>query len=251
MQRKALTEAGVKNLRNFNWVEYFKYNNSHLLKLDFGNPGELTEEEKKLITPSIRAFQIGEGSEGKHLSRAVEKYAVRSGYTEYKEIMRWFIVEENRHSQTLKRYMELYGIEPVKGLWIDHVFRLLRKMMGLECEIVVLVTAEMIALSYYTALSGATNSQLLKTICAQMLNDELKHVVLQSDTLHRISKNRNKALNASFRNIRRLLMQATVFVVWNKYKPIFIKGNYTYKKFKKYSMEYLKESINIERTGNI
>lgn len=147
--------------------------------------------------------------------------------------------------------MELYGIEPVKGLWIDHVFRLLRKMMGLECEVVVLVTAEMIALSYYTALSDATNSQLLKTICAQMLRDELRHVVLQSDTLHRISGARNEILNKAVRGIRRLLMRITVFVVWNKYKQVFIKGNYTYKKFKEYSMEYLEESIHIEKTGNI
>jgi len=109
----------------------------------------------------------------------------------------------------------------------------------------------MIALSYYTALSNVTNSQLLKTICKQMLNDELKHVVLQSDTLHRISKNRNKFINGLIRKIRKIVMKITVFVVWNKYKKLFIKGNYTYKKFKMHSMEYLSESINIEKMGKI
>ena len=250
MEKVKLAETKIENLRSFNWIEYFKYNNMHLLKLDFNNT-ELSNEEIELITPSIKAFQIGEGSEGKHLSKVVEKFAIKNDYKEYQEIMKYFIAEENRHSQTLKKYMEIYKIEPVQKLWIDNIFRLLRKMMGLECEVIVLVTAEMIALSYYTALANATNSKLLKTICTQMLNDELKHVVLQSDTLYRISKNRNVIVNKLVRIIRKLIMHCTVFVVWHKYKKLFIKGNYEYKKFKSHSLEYLKESIHIEKTGSI
>ncbi len=249
MDRVKLKETKIDNLDEFNWIKYFKYNNEHLLKLNFDINTELSEEEKKLITPSIKAFQIGEGSEGKHLIKVVEKFSVKSNYNDYIEIMKWFIKEENRHSQTLKKYMEIYNIKPVKKLWIDNIFRILRKMMGLECEIIILVTAEMIALSYYTALSNATKSVLLKTICKQMLNDELKHVVLQSDTLHRISKNRNKIINKLVRKIRTIVMNITVFVVWHKYKELFIKGDYQYKKFKKHSLEYLKESINIETFG--
>ncbi len=165
--------------------------------------------------------------------------------------MKWFIAEENRHSQTLKKYMDIYKIQQANKLWIDNIFRFLRKIMGLECEVIILVTAEMIALSYYTALSNATNSKLLKTICEQMLNDELKHVVLQSDTLHRISKSRNKVINSVVRAIRKLVMRFTVFVVWHKFKKLFIKGEYPYKVFKKHCIEYLNESINIEKTGNI
>lgn len=251
MERKKLNEAGIEDLDTFDWIKYFEYNNAHLLKLDFTNNTELSEEEKILITPSIKAFQIGEGSEGKHLSKVVKKFALKNNYEDYIEIMKWFILEENRHSQTLKKYMEIYDITPVSKLWIDNIFRLLRKLIGLECEVIILVTAEMIALSYYTALSNATNSELLKTICKQMLNDELKHVVLQSNTLHRISKNRNKVTNGIVRNIRKIVMKMTVFVVWHKYKKIFINGKYSYKVFKEHCNEYLKESINIERSGKI
>lgn len=251
MERVKLIETKIENLRKFYWVDYFKFNNENLFKLDFSNNTELSDEEIRLITPSIRAFQIGEGSEGKHLLKRVEKFASKTDYKEYKEIMKWFVMEENRHSQTLKKYMEIYEIKPVNKLWIDKIFRILRKTMGLECEVIVLVTAEMIALSYYTALSNATNSNLLKTICSQMLNDELRHIVLQSDTLYRISKNRNKIINQLIRNIRKILMNGTVFVVWHKYKDLFIKGDFEYKKFKKYSLEYLSESINIEKTGEI
>lgn len=251
MERIKLVETKINDLREFNWIEYFEYNNNHLLKLDFANNTELTNEEIKLITPSIRAFQIGEGSEGKHLSKVVKKFADKSNYPEYEEIMKWFILEENRHSQTLKKYMNIYNIEAVNNMALDNIFRILRKLIGLECEVIVLVTAEMIALSYYTALANATNSKLLETICQQMLNDELRHVVLQSDTLHRISKNRNKFLNGFVRNIRKILMRGTCFVVWHKYKDLFVKGEYSYKKFKNDCMEYLQESIYIEKNGKL
>lgn len=181
MKRVKLAETKIENLSTFHWIEYFKYNNSHLLKLDFKNNKELSVEERKLIAPSIKAFQIGEGSQGSHLAK----------------------------------------------------------------------TAEMIALSYYTALKNATNSKLLKTICIQMLNDELKHVVLQSDTLFRISQKRNKALNGLVRIIRKSVMQITALTVWILYKDLLKKGQYTYKLFRKHCMEYLNESIYIEKYGKI
>ena len=97
MKRVELKETKIDNLKEFNWIEYFKYNNEHLLKLDYEIKSELSEKDIELITPSIKAFQIGEGSEGKHLSKVVEKYAIRNNYKEYIEIMRWFVLEENRH----------------------------------------------------------------------------------------------------------------------------------------------------------
>jgi len=108
MERVKLNKTKIEELENFNWIEYFKYNNSNLLKLDFSNNTELSNEEKELIKPSIKAFQIGEGSDGKHLMKVVEKFALKNDYKDYIEIMKWFIMEENRHSQTLKEYMNIY-----------------------------------------------------------------------------------------------------------------------------------------------
>ena len=249
MKRISLSETGINNIKDFNWVEYFKYNNSHLIKLDYSLNNELSAEEQALVFPSIKAFQIGEGSEGRHLSKTVKAFADRTNYNSFPEIMKRFILEENRHSQTLKKYLDVYGVETVRKLWIDNIFRFLRKLMGIECEVIVLVTAEMIALSYYDALSDSTDSKLLKSICTQMLNDELKHVVLQSDTLNRISSDRNELVNHISRIIRKAIMCITSSVVWFKYKKVFEKGGYTKRLFKENCKFYLCESITIEKTG--
>lgn len=246
-----LNETKIDNLKDFDWNKYFEHNNSHLMKLDYSNNKELTSEEKELITPSIRAFQIGEGSEGKHLKKVVEKFGKKTNDKAYIKAMDWFILEENRHSMTLKKYMEVYDIKPIENNWIDNVFRFLRKLMGLECEVVVLVTAEMIALSYYTALSNATGSKLLKDICAQMLHDELRHVVFQSYTLHKIGVRRNEFINKIVRGIRKFFMRITLNVVWVKYKDLFRNGNYTKKTFRNDCLEYLKQSIDIEKAGKL
>lgn len=247
MKRVNLKETGIEDIKSFDWIEYFKYNNAHLIPLDYSLNNELNRGQKRLIFPSIKAFQIGEGSDGAHLTSVVKAFAEKTEYPEFPEIMRWFIVEENRHSQMLKAYLEAYGEECEKSLWIDNVFRSLRKLMGIECEVIVLVTAEMIALSYYDALADATDSVLLKDICAQMLHDELMHIVLQSDTLNRISSGRAEFFNTISRAIRKILMSVTSSVVWKKYMDVFVKSGYTKKDFKDNCKFYLNQSISIEK----
>lgn len=247
MKRVNLKQTGIEDIKSFDWIEYFKYNNSHLIPLDYSINNELNRGQKRLIFPSIKAFQIGEGSDGAHLTAVVKAFAEKTEYPEFPEIMRWFIVEENRHSQMLKAYLETYGEECEKSLWIDNIFRGLRKLMGIECEVIVLVTAEMIALSYYDALADATDSVLLKDICAQMLHDELIHIVLQSDTLNRISSGRAEFFNTISRVTRKILMSVTSSVVWKKYKDVFIKAGYTKKDFKENCKFYLNQSITIEK----
>ena len=107
---------------------------------------------------------------------------------------------------------------------------------------------DLIRICSIIASKNKTLANKMNDVSTQMLNDELRHVVLQSDTLHRISKNRNKVVNKLIRKIRIFVMKLTTFVVWHKYKELFLKGDYEYKKFKKHSIEYLKESIYIEKT---
>ena len=73
--------------------------------------------------------------------------------------------------------MKWHRVPEKKYSVLDSIFRRLRQVNGIRSEVTVLVTAEIIALSYYTALKNATKSSALKSICSQMLHDELPHVV--------------------------------------------------------------------------
>ena len=242
MELKLHNLEDLKIDENIDWIEYYKYNKAHLLKLDFGD-STITEEEKLLITPSIRAFQLGEGSDGKRLLAAVGRNKIIGN--DILEATPYFISEENRHSSTLKIFMDHEGIIQSKGNKLDSVFRFLRSRIGLQCQVNVLVTAEMIALSYYTVLSSATKSDLLKTICTQMLQDELTHIVYQSRILRTLSTPRNKFSNILINISRKILMNITLIVVYNSYKNIFKEVGCSYKELRKTSLGYLKQSMEI------
>ena len=227
---------------NVDWIEYFEKNKANLLSLEFKKK-TLTPQEKSLISTSIRAFQLGEGSSGKRLFKAVAQNKIVG-----EDILKatpYFIQEENRHSNTLKKFMQHEGIEISKRNNLDAIFRFLRGLMGLECQIIVLVTAEMIALSYYTILASATKSSLLKTICKQMLQDELVHIIYQSRILKKLKKNRNRHSNLAINYVRRTLMSITIFVVYNSYTPLFKEVHCSYSKFKSVSAGYLMQSLQI------
>lgn len=232
-----ITKSKMNYFHYHNWINYFKHNNRQRLKTDFSQETRLSENELALILPSIQAFQRGEGSDGRYLQKAAAKWAKKSGRPEYEEAMAWFIREENQHSSYLKEFMNYYHIDEAKSSFLDWVFRRLRQLAGLRCEVTVLVTAEMIALTYYDALSRSTDSPALKSICRQMLRDELPHIMFQSYTLGQFKDGPFSRL------LRILLTEITSLFVWGAFHQVYQAGGYSFSRFFKENLGYLRQSI--------
>ncbi len=226
------TKSKMNGFSYADWNEYFEKNSEHLLVIPFEND-VLTEEEKKLIFPSICRFEQGEHSEGRNLKKAAESFAEKTHQKDYISCIRWFIKEENAHGEYLKAYMDHYNIRGKKNVVLDQIFRRLRKLAGLQWEVIVLVTAEIIALSYYDALMNATGSRALKAICRQMLHDEIPHIMFQSYTLSHFKK------RFYIRFIRVLLMEITSVAVWASCRKVFASAGWTFKKFVGNNFYYL------------
>ena len=201
------------------WVKYFQENAGRRLQIVFSEEAGLSPEEKQLIFPSMTAFQRGEQSEGTSLQRAAQRFAREQEEPFYPEAVRLFIQEENMHSAYLAQFMAHYGVERRKSIFLDRLFRKFRRGQGIYTEAAVLVTAEMIALSYYTALGKATESEALKSICRQMLHDELPHIVFQSYTL-----GHDRTLGKGLK--RSLLMSVSSVAVWLAYSNLLRAGGY-------------------------
>ena len=209
------------------WKEYFESNQTHFKQINWDEPDQLTNSEKNLITRSIQQFQHGENSEGKHLFR----FAKTLNNEEYLQSIRLFIKEEQMHARVLARFMDKYGIEKIKGHWVDGVFRWLRKLMGLENSILVLLTAEIISKVYYDALGHATDSGLLQKICAQVLQDEDQHIAFQCCTLNILHRKKNPISKFATRSWHLLLMTGTIIVVWMHHKKVLKSGGYYFSRF--------------------
>ena len=221
------------------WMEFFRENAKHRLQIDFSNETTLPADIKDLIYPSVSAFQIGEHSDGIHLLKAAEGFARKFDEPTYPEVMKLFIREENFHSSYLGEFMRYHRLPLRKNNFLDRTFRRLRKRADIRPEVLTLVTAEIIALSYCSALSDVTDSPALKKICAQMLHDELPHVIFQSYTIGHFKESKWLKLQ------RQLLMRAATLAVWTAYGNVFRAASWTYSKFKHENLGYLRQSEDI------
>jgi len=97
---------------------------------------------------------------------------------------------------------------------LDGIFRKLRKMVNLEVAISVLITAEIIAKVYYPAIGRATGSALLQRLCVRIEQEEIEHVIFQSERLALIRKGRSAFGLMATRLLHEILFFATCILVW-------------------------------------
>ena len=206
------------------WDDYFAQNERELLCIPWEDGASVTDREIAAIATSIQGFQLGESSEGFHLSKCAKIYSERANDAAYFDAMKRFIREEQRHARDLARFMDLAGIAAIKKTWPDAVFRKLRHLADLEVSISVLITAEIIAKVYYPALREATASPVLRTLCDQIIHDEGPHVEFQAQRLAILRKNRGRIALQIRHGLHRFLFYGTCLVVWYKHGKAFKAG---------------------------
>lgn len=218
------------------WQQYFLGNRDHFDHLEWKDSQTLTAQEKQNISQSVRQFQRGEHSEGKHFLQ----FAQRMQDTSYIETVKLFIKEEQDHAAILGKFMEGEGIPKLGRDWLDSIFRRLRKLAGLEGSVTVLLTAEIIAMVYYKALFNATRSAILKQICLQVLKDEEMHLRFQSYTLECLYKRKAGFTSIFSGTVHYVLMAGTILMVWLWHYKVLRSGGYS---FQQYAGDVWKEFI--------
>ena len=207
----------------------------------------LSTVEYKNISPSIQIFQIGENAEGRSFIRAAKEYAEKTGDQAYVEALRLFIREEQTHSALLAAVMRKFNIPLIEKHWSDEAFRWSRKLLGLELCIMILVTAELIAKSYYRALRDASDSRLLKAVCNQILKDEVYHIWFQGNTLRKLRQGRSRPAHCAVESFQFIGMLLACLLVWKDHRGVFKAGGYTLSSFTHNSLKLLKSMNNAAR----
>ena len=123
---------------------------------------------------SIQTFQLTEQSEGRRLMTVAKQYASRHHRPDYVHVIRQFIGEEQRHADYLSRVLRANGVSPLTKQWTDSIFRHLRKLVGPEVMLSLLLTAEIIAIAYYSSLARASQDPQAKRLFERILQDEMR-----------------------------------------------------------------------------
>lgn len=210
------------------WLVYFQSNVQTAQDMPWHLGAKLTDEQKKILMPSLQAFQRGEGSEGNNLARNAKDYGIRTGDTDYEKCIALFIKEEQKHAGFLALYLRSLGEPCLTKTWTDQVFRRLRKGVPLEPSLTVLLTAEIMAMTYYPAVSRAVDCPLLKQICVRIEADESKHLQFQSEWIGKLRKEYSRPRQWLWKIGHRILYGGTVLVVWPAYGSAFRAGGHSF-----------------------
>jgi hypothetical protein len=201
------------------YLDHFKVNAKQVL-LCQPDDYQLSLEERETISSSVQAFQLGEASEGRHLLSMARNYSEESQNPAYHQAIAYLIKEENRHSAYLGKFMRAQGIPLKKSCWTNKIFRGLRRFAGLELSLRTLVSAELIALTYYDCLGESSGSPLLKRICECMVEEEEMHVEFQMHHIHEINFQKFPLMMALADLGHAVILASTLCAVWLEHRKV-------------------------------
>jgi hypothetical protein len=195
------------------------------------------------IARSLQAWQLGETSDGRHLRAAAARHAERIGEPDYLPAIELFIREEQRHGELLGRFLDLTGVGRVTSDWGDHLFRTARYCIrDMEMWTTPVVMVETLALVYYNAIRRATGSEVLRTICAQILSDEVPHLRFQCERLAILFRTRRRWAFQLTMLAQRLCFAGVVVLVWMGHRRALRAGGYGWRRFWRASWDRMRAS---------
>lgn len=213
------------------WLNHFEHHARRRRRLPRRLPDVLKPDERRLIAASVATFQLGECSEGRILLREVERFAQRNQLPHLVRIFELLLREERRHAALLRAFMQDHRIALKQADWTDRVFRLLRRLAGLELYLCVLICAELIGNVYYRALESVTDCQRLRVLCRAMVSDELAHVGFESHLLFALRSGRTAPLHALTHPVHRIFFSSTAAVVWLTHRSVLRRAGHNARSF--------------------
>lgn len=157
------------------WISHFEGNHKND-QIDWEEKCDLSEEIREPLARSLAIFQLGESGSGSALFRFAKRLEGNPFFPNYEKALRAFIAEEHRHAETLKLMVQRLRGTLLEKQWSDSIFRHVRKLINLEFELQVLLTAELIAEAYYELLRRNVPDVAISKACARIVKDEVGHV---------------------------------------------------------------------------
>jgi hypothetical protein len=214
------------------WVEYFAANAARPCEIPWQLGSEGISRNLAVIAKSLRAWQLGESSDGRRLVAVAQRYGAREGDPLFLDTMRFFIAEEQRHGAVLGRWLDLAGIPRARHNWGDSCFRILRHgRPEMEFWVTTVVMVETHAMIYYRAIHRATDSPVLRGICERILADEVPHIRFQCERLARILRGRGPLFRRMTLLFHRVFFTGITLAVWSAHGPALKAGGYSFRRF--------------------
>ena len=134
------------------------------------------------LAKSLAIFQLGESGGGTVVGQARQSQ-IRDIDDHYANAMQLFVKEEHRHAEILAICIRNLGGSLIRQNWTAKLFVFARRLIGLRLKVLVLLAAEVVGICYYHLLATRLPPTRLKSLLAQLVNDERAHLHFHTDFL--------------------------------------------------------------------
>ena len=159
------------------WLNFFERRGER--KLPDPEPSEeyadLPVSVTQSLARSLAIFQLGESGGGTIIEQARQS-DIKSIDEDYADAMHLFVKEENRHADILAICVRILGGTLIQENWTANLFVRSRRLIGLRLKVLVLLAAEVVGLCYYHLLAARLPAGQIKSLLAQLVNDERAHL---------------------------------------------------------------------------
>ena len=164
------------------WIAHFKANKLDRPEPDWGAPFPMPEEKRALLAHSIAEYQLGDGGgECRLVARDAETF--RGTSRDARQVVDMWFDEEREHSRLLARAVERIGAEFITDTFAFRAFYAVRRSLGVQFEMLVLLIVEIVSTGYYRVIRRHVGDEPLAAMCKLILRDEARHIDFHRDRL--------------------------------------------------------------------
>lgn len=164
------------------WIQHFENNRLHRKEPAWELPVTIGEKKRRALAWSLAEYQLGDGGGLCCLiARDADAYRASSASTQLVTEM-WFR-EEAEHSRLLADAVRRLRGTFVTDTFAFRQFQRVRRLMGAQFEMLVLLQVEIISTVYYRVIRKHCDDIPIADMCALIVRDESGHVSYHRDRL--------------------------------------------------------------------
>ncbi len=213
------------------WSDYFDRNQADASSLPWHRPHQIPEAKRRPLVTSLAIFQLGESGEGSTLRRFAQRVSNDPQFEGYQVALTKFLGEENRHASTLSGLVQRLDGTLLDRQWSHGAFKKLRRLINLEFELQILMTAEFIAEAYYAILRDRAGDPVIERACERILRDEVGHLRFHGDFFATRQQTWHPVVRHLWAWQCHFIFLVTAHVVWFDHRACFQALGTTYGEF--------------------
>ncbi len=136
---------------------------------------ELSVVTRAGVLESLQKFQIGESGEGR-VAHEIDSARWPGIDDDFRQSLKMLVREEGRHSRMLALMVHALGGRTLSRNWSERLFVFARRALGLRFKLLVLLSVEVIGVSWYGLLAEQLPAGPLCEALRQMCTDEERHL---------------------------------------------------------------------------